>query len=76
MRPYWSRRLELTVEDGCIVWGSRVVIPSPGRQRVLQQLHEGVSGMAQMKGLARMYMWWPWMDEDMANVVCSCHECQ
>ena len=37
-KPYWSRHLELSVEDGCIVWGSRVVVPSPGRQRVLQQL--------------------------------------
>ena len=64
------------MEDGCIVWGSRVVVPSPGRRRVLQQLHEGHPGMAQMKGLARMYMWWPRMDEDVAQVVHSCHECQ
>ena len=38
LRPYWSRRFELTVQDGCIVWGSRVIVPTPGRQRVLQQL--------------------------------------
>ena len=62
MKPYWSHRLELTVENGCIVWGSRVVIPSPGRQCVLQQLHEGHPGMARIKGLATMYMWWSrWM---------------
>ena len=56
LRPYWSRQFKLTVQDGCIVWGSRVVVPTPGRQRVLQQLHEGHPGMARMKGLARMYM--------------------
>ena len=76
LRPYWTRRCELTVLDGCIVWGSRVVVPSPGRQRVLQQLHEGHPGMARMKGLARMHMWWPRMDEDVTQVVRSCHECQ
>ena len=76
LRPYWSRQFELTVQDGCIVWGSRVVVPTPGRQRVLQQLHEGHLGMARMKGLARMYMWWPRMDEEVSQVVRSCHECQ
>ena len=64
------------MQDGCIVWGSRVVVPTPGRQRVLQQLHEGHPGMARMKGLARMYMWWPRMDEDVPQVVRNCHECQ
>ena len=32
LRPYWTRRFELTVLDGCILWESQVVIPSPGRQ--------------------------------------------
>ena len=64
------------MEDGCIVWGSWVVVPIPGRQSVLQQLHEGHPGMARMQVLARMYMWWPRMDEDVAQVVCSGHECQ
>ena len=47
-----------------------MVVPTPGRQCVLQQLHEGHPGMA------RMYMWWPRMDEEVSQVVCSCHECQ
>ena len=30
LKPYWLHRWELTVEDGCIVWGSRVLIPPAG----------------------------------------------
>ena len=37
LKPYWNRRTELTCFKGCIMWGSRVVIPEPGRQKLLQE---------------------------------------
>ena len=27
MQPYWSRRNELSVEQGCLLWGIRVIVP-------------------------------------------------
>lgn len=36
--------------------GTRVVVPRPGREAVLAELHEGHPGIARMKSLARMYM--------------------
>ena len=50
-----ERKLELSVYQGCILWGSRVVIPEDYREHVLYQLHEGHPGVARMKNLARMY---------------------
>ena len=41
LKPYSLRRLELSAFEGCILWGSRVIVPPPGRQTVLQELHEG-----------------------------------
>ena len=76
LKPYWSRRLELSVEDGCILWGSRVIIPPPGQKRMLAELHEGHPGMARMKGLAWMHMWWPGMEQEIETTVHNCHECQ
>ena len=32
---------ELSVEDGCILWGSRVVVPPPGRVPIIKILHDG-----------------------------------
>ena len=26
--------------DGCILWGARIIVPQPGREQVLQELHE------------------------------------
>ena len=34
------RRQKLSVLDGCVLWGARVVIPPPGRERVIQELRE------------------------------------
>jgi len=76
VRPYFTRKLELSLYDGCILWGNRVVIPPPGRDTILQELHEGHPGVTRMKMLARSYVWWPNMDSELDKKVKSCHECQ
>ena len=42
MQPYWSKRIELSVTDDCILWGNRVLVPKLGQQHVLQELHGGI----------------------------------
>lgn len=37
---------------------------------------EADAGMSRMKGLARSYMWWPGMDQDVERVVTECEICQ
>lgn len=74
--PYYYRRDSLSVKDGCVIWGARIIIPSQGRTAVLKQLHQTHSGMSRMKGLARSYMWWPGMDQDVEKVVQNCEVCQ
>ena len=27
LKPYWYKRMELSAEAGCLIWGGRVVIP-------------------------------------------------
>ena len=76
LAPYTKRKLELSVHGGCVLWGSRVVVPPQGRKAILQQLHEGHPGMSRMKGLARMYVWWPGLDKEIEDMVRSCQECQ
>ena len=76
LKPFWFRRTELSVQDGCILWGSRIVIPEPGRERILQELHDGHPGISRMKSLARSFMWWPNMDQEIERMVKSCTECQ
>ena len=76
MKPYSSKKEELSVYEDCILWGNRVVIPPKGRKAVLQELHEGHPGMTRMKALARMYVWWPGSDKDIEDSVSLCSDCQ
>ena len=76
LRPYWTRRLELTTHDGCIVWGGRVVIPPLAREHLLVELHGGHPGVSRMKSLARSLMWWPGMDHAIEDMVRHCSDCQ
>ena len=69
LKPFQSRKNESSVQDDCILWGSRVLIPPQGRQRVIDELHSGHPGISRMKSLARSYVWWPGMDADLESKV-------
>ena len=60
IHPYLRRRDELSVQDGCVLWGSRLIVPPPGRLGVMDELHDGHPSIVQI--LARSYVWWPGMD--------------
>ena len=75
-KPYKSRFQELSLLDGCVLWGARVIVPPPGRKLVLEELHETHPGVSKMKALARSYVWWPKMDGDIEDMVKNCTSCQ
>ena len=76
LERYTSKQLELSVYEGCLLWGNRVIVPPAGREAVLQELHEGHPGMTKMKALARMYVWWPGINAEIEKSVRLCAECQ
>ena len=75
-KPFKNRDLELSVQDGCILWGNRVVVPKPGRKAILGMLHDSHPGITRMKALARGIVWWPGIDGDPESQVKSCQACQ
>ena len=54
LRFYYRCRNELSVENGCVLRGNRVVVPPPGRQSILQELHNSHPGICKMKAIARV----------------------
>jgi len=71
----YSQQL-LSSQDGVLLFGLRVVIPTTMRPAVLKELHGGHPGIIRMKSLARQYVWWPSMNKDIEAVVHKCDSCQ
>lgn len=75
LRIYWLHRSELSIHEGCILLGCRVVVPPSLRSEVLRTLHKSHSGIVQTKALARSYVWWPQLNEDIESMVSNCNKC-
>lgn len=74
--PFFSRKDELSVDCGCITWGTRVVIPEAVQSEVLSLLHEGHPGITRMKMLSRSHVWWPKLCDRIEETVRGCSTCQ
>ena len=69
LKPYDIRSHERSCEQSCVLWGSRVIIPQVFRERMLKELHWEHPSTCAMKAIARTYVWWPTMDEEIDKKV-------
>ena len=76
MQPFFSRRNELSVLHGCVLWGSCILVPKLCRSNVLQELYQVHPGSNKMKALVRSYVWWPKMDSEIEAMMKGCTICQ
>ena len=76
IKPYFTRKHELSTEQGCLLWGTRTIIPNSLRIRLLRELHEEHQCIVAMKAIARRYMWWPRRNDDIEAQAQSCQICQ
>ena len=75
-RPFYIRRTELSLEQGCVLWGNRVVIPKTLQSMLLLDLHTEHMGVVRMKAMARQYFWWPGMENEIEDITKKCLSCQ
>ena len=59
----------MTVDQGIVLWGLRVVIPNRYQERILNEMHEEHIGMCRMKALGHSYAWWPNIDAEVECLV-------
>ena len=65
----------LSICHGCLVHGSRIVIPKSLQPKVLELLHIGHFGMERMKQLARSAVYWPGIDAAIEMTSRRCNSC-
>lgn len=76
LKPFSSRKEEISIEEGCLLWGTRVLVPEKFRCELLSLLHEQHPGIVRMKSIARLHCWWPNLDREIEAMVRACGVCQ
>jgi hypothetical protein len=75
VHEFWNFRDMLTVNNGVIYKGTQIVMPKALHRVMLMKIHEGHLGIEKCKRRAREVMYWPGINQDIANTVSSCSAC-
>nr|KAG5701731.1 hypothetical protein BaRGS_004333 [Batillaria attramentaria] len=74
-RDLYAVRGELSVIDGLLTYGDRIVIPHSLQKNVLDIIHQGHQGIAKCRERARTTVWWPRIGREIKDIVSSCRTC-
>ena len=74
--PYFNMRDEMSIQDGLIFKGERVVVPRASRSELLRGIHSSHLGVNGCLNRARECLYWPGMTADIKNYVSTCEACR
>ena len=75
IRPFYDFREELSVHDGVLLKGLRIVIPDSMKGEMVEKVHEGHLGIEKCRRRARSAMYWVNMNRDIELAVKRCSIC-
>lgn len=75
LQGFYMVRARLSKSDGPILYQDRSVIPATQRAEILQQIYESHQGQTKRRERARMSVWWPAINMDIAKIVKTCTFC-
>ena len=75
MQSYWTFREEMTIEDGLILKGTRIVVPSMKQAEILKLIDEGHLGLTKCKLRAKETVYWPGLNDQLEKLVLNYQLC-
>ena len=75
IKQYLPCKSELTVNNGILLRGSRLVIPPALRPEIIEKLHAGHQGFIKCERRAQESVWWPRIRQDIDMKVSKCIVC-
>ncbi|PIK51510.1 hypothetical protein BSL78_11615 [Apostichopus japonicus] len=76
IHKYWSLRDELTIENGLIMKGDRIIIPPTMQSEILEKIHTGHQGVVKCQLRAKTCVYWVNINKDIEEMVRVCVHCQ
>ena len=76
VHPFFSIRDELTIQDGLIFRGQRVVVPQSLRPMIKTKLHSSHMGIDACLRRARESVFWPGFSAEIKQMVETCETCR
>ena len=68
LQEFWNFRDTLSIENGLITYGSRIIVPYEMRAEMLQYIHEGHQGKERCLLRARNTVFWPKITYDIQEM--------
>ena len=75
IQQYWSFQEDITISDGLLVKGHRIIVPKAMRYYMLSQVHEGHFGMDKCKARMSNCYYWPGINCQIERMIWSCSTC-
>ena len=75
LQPYWTFREELTVEDGLLLKGTRIVLPKKMHEAILTLIHDGHLGLNKCKLHAKKTVYWLGLNDQLEQLILNCKLC-
>ena len=76
LQEFWNYRDTLSIKNGLITCGNRIIVPKEMRAEMLQYIHEGHQGKERCLLRARNTVFWPKITYDMQELIERCIICQ
>jgi len=75
VKPYSSVAAELSVQNGLLLRGCHIVVPTAMKQDILEKLHTSHLGIVKCRERARQSVWWPGLSTQLVQMIKNCCEC-
>ena len=75
IRPYWSFREDLTVEDDILLKGTRLIVPYSMRDEMIQKTHEGHLGIEKCVHRMMNAFYFPGCNKRLKDLIVNCTTC-
>ena len=75
LKPFWTFHEVITIADGLLLKGDRIIVRERARKEILEQIHRGHLGIQKCLQQAKATVYWPGLYDELKTLISSCTVC-